>query len=256
MRDLALSRIKIAGKELEIARCEAYPERPTIVFLHEALGSVSHWKRFPLKLAHAAKCNALVYSRVGHGDSEGPVEMRSLSYMDRQARTVLGPILEKLQIPRPVLFGHSEGAVISLFFASAFPNASRALIVEAPVITTETVTVTGMAKIRDAYETLDLKRRLGRHHRDPDAVFGAFTKPWLTTEAGFREFMENLHRVTCPALIVQGDRDEYASVEQSSILASHVPHARVEIVANCGHSPHREHPDAIIDLVCGFLSSL
>src|SRR5690242_5860486 len=110
--------LSLDGKNLEVARYRSSKDRPTIVLLHEALGSVSHWRRFPIEVAQATDCNAVWYSRVGHGHSEGPVEKRGFEYIERQATVVLAGLLDALGITSPILFGHSEGAIISLFFAA------------------------------------------------------------------------------------------------------------------------------------------
>jgi pimeloyl-ACP methyl ester carboxylesterase len=120
--EVELFRLTIGGKELEIGRYQPVQDAPVIVLLHEALGSLSHWKDFPALLANTTGCSTLFYSRVGHGDSEGPAEIRSIAYIKDQAATVLQGLLEQLGIRNPILFGHSEGSAICLFFAATHPG--------------------------------------------------------------------------------------------------------------------------------------
>jgi pimeloyl-ACP methyl ester carboxylesterase len=209
---LSFHRIQADGKTLEVATYRTSAGAPTIVFLHGALGSVGHWKSFPVVLARAAECNALVYSRVGHGHSDGPVEKRGLSYFERQAEVVLPRLLRIFGIERPLLFGHSEGAAIAITFASAFPQSSRALILESPLLQIEAATLNGLQKAATAYHTADLRRRLAKYHRDPDSVFRAFIGPWPNHSGIDPEyFRKRLRAISCPTLALWGDQDEYAS---------------------------------------------
>lgn len=251
-----LSTIHLGGKNLEVARYGHFGERSAIVLLHEALGSVSHWRHFPAQLARATECEVVTYSRVGHGHSEGPVEKRGFDYIERQATTILAGLLERLQITRPVLFGHSEGAVISLFFASAMPAALRGAIIESPVVEVEAATVHGMRKAKEAYHSADLKIRLQRHHRDADGVFRAFADPWLAEGTSASGFEDRLRRIACPVLLLQGDRDEYSTTRQTEILSSHLPNSRAVIVEDCGHTPHREKPAVVLEHVAEFVREL
>jgi pimeloyl-ACP methyl ester carboxylesterase len=252
--ELSLSSFRVEGKTLETGAIELQQGSPAIVLLHEALGSVSHWKHFPARLAHATGCNVLLYSRPGHGQSEGPVEKRGIAYIERQATVVLRAMLEHFHVEQPVLFGHSEGALIAMAFAAAFPAGPRALILESPVFAIEPTTVNGMRNARDAWGTTDLRRRLQRHHRDVDAVFQAFIEPWGPREFGSMDFREHLGAIRCPTLIIQGDRDEYGTTKQARILSEHIPGAQPVIMHECGHTPHRERTQAVLDHVARFLS--
>lgn len=253
--EMEYSTIKVSGKTLELARCGSPEYSPTVVLLHEALGSVRHWRDFPVQLANAARCNTVLYSRVGHGDSEGPVEKRSFEYMERQGGVVRS-VLDALHIDRPFLFGHSEGAIIGLFFASAHPRIARGLILESPVVQVERATVSGMRKAEEAYRTTDLKAKLQRYHRDADAVFSAFADPWLAEGTTAHGLEERLRRITTPTLVLQGDRDEYSTVRQSEILTQFIPDSQAVLIPNCGHTPHREQVQAVLDRVSAFIAAV
>jgi len=254
MTETVHSTLQITGKTLEVAqhRCPEYPR--TIVLLHEALGSIKHWRDFPSRLAHGTRCNVVLYSRAGHGHSEGPVEPRGFAYIQRQANVVLRTVLERLEIHHPILFGHSEGAVIALFYAATHPQVPRALILESAVVQIEDATMDGVRKAREAYRSSDLKDKLQKYHSDPDAVFGAFAGPWMAEGAPPDAVERYLKNITCPTLVLQGDRDEYGSPKQSEILSQHLPNARSVLVSNCGHTPHREHPQMVLDEIRAFLS--
>ena len=80
--------VTVDGKRLETLRYPPSGKKPTIVMLHEGLGSVSMWKDFPEQLARSTGCGVLVYSRHGHGKSERLAEKRSADFMHREAQVV------------------------------------------------------------------------------------------------------------------------------------------------------------------------
>jgi pimeloyl-ACP methyl ester carboxylesterase len=250
-------RIAAGGNELEVQQHIVSSGAPAIVLLHEALGSVSHWRDFPLLLAESTQHNTVSYSRVGHGESSGAPERRSFQYFERQACVVLQSVLDQLKIERPVLFGHSEGAAIGILFAASRPDSVAALILEAPILVIEDITVEGLHKAVEAYRATDLRRRLERYHRDADAVFRAWVEPldqtWLGAELGGDLLRQSLAKIQCPTLAFQGDDDEYATSRQLDLLKEYVPSAQVSTMLDCGHTPHREKPDAVLQLVSQFL---
>jgi pimeloyl-ACP methyl ester carboxylesterase len=251
--EIALSRVRVDGRVLEVGRYGWLGDAPTLVLLHEALGSVRHWRNFPQLLCRTTNCNALLYSRAGHGHSEGPVDPRSFEYLEYQSSVVLRSLMKGARLHRPVLFGHSEGAAIAMLFASRFPESIRALILESPVVLVEPTTINGVHAARKAWETTDFRERLGRYHRDPEPVFNAFIDPWLANPANTASFRQHLKSITCPTLVLQGDRDEYATSLQTRVLSECLPEAEVAIIPNCGHTPHRERPDLVLDHVARFL---
>src|SRR5208283_1219608 len=162
----------IDGKRLEtlwIKRNQA--ARPTIVMLHEGLGSVALCKHFPDRLASRTGYGVLVYSRYGNGRSEILRESRPVEYMHHEGEVVLPELLDKLDIVRPILLGHSDGGSIALIFAGKYPERPRALILEAPHVFVEDLTVASIAQAKVNYQATDLPQKLGRHHQHPDATF-------------------------------------------------------------------------------------
>jgi len=229
----------------------ARAERPHIVLLHEGLGSVTHWRDFPHRLAAATGCGALIYSRRGYGASpplEGP---RTVDYLHQEAFHELPALLEEEHIERPVLFGHSDGASIALLHASRFPTA--ALVLEAPHVFVEEVTIEGVRKMKSAYETTDLSRRLARYHADVDGVFRGWNDIWL--HPGFREWNIEaaLDGIACPVLLIQGEQDEFATTAQLAAIKLRISAAETLLIPGCGHTPHREHPETVLMHAARFL---
>ncbi len=235
------------------------PERaPTLVFLHEGLGSVSLWRDFPARLAARTGLGALVYSRRGYGRSDSIQLPRSVRFMYDEAE-VLERVLDAAGIREAVPVGHSDGASIALIHAATHPGERvRALALEAPHVFVENVTVASIAAIGEVYRTTDLRRRLEKHHGDnTDAAFRGWNEVWL--DPAFRDWNIEalLPRVRVPVLVVQGTDDEYGSARQIEALERGVG-GSVEtlLLDGCGHSPHRDRPDAVLDAMAGFVSGV
>ncbi len=247
--------INIKGKRLETGFWGA-PATPrgTILLLHEALGSVAYWKDFPEKLAQGTSCNVVAYSRAGHGESEGPVEPRSVEYYQNEVESVLPALISHFGIEQPVLYGHSEGAAIAFIYA-AHHRSVRAIIAECPILVQEERTVKTIRDLEASYPTSDMKMRLSRYHRDADAVFQA----WMSSNRSsfFRDYplQQYLLQLTCPVLMLQGSRDEFGGARQFEALRHSVPTAQY-VLLDAGHLLHREHPDLVVEHVQTFLSTV
>lgn len=246
----------IAGRQLETKYITVPRPRGTIVLLHEALGSISHWRDFPRRLADRCEMNVLLYSRLGHGQSEGPPSPRSRNYFERQSLEVLPALLAEFAIERPVLFGHSEGAAIALIYAAKHPGKVRGLVLESPILRAEPASAAGMAMAERAWHQTDLRERLARHHRDPDAVFAAWLSIRESDSLLTLPLEAHLPPVSCPLLVLQGGRDEYATSLQTDALQALAPQMQTIRDPEGGHTPHREQPEAVLQLIEGFLSQL
>jgi pimeloyl-ACP methyl ester carboxylesterase len=253
-----------AGRPVQIEHQWIERERramPLVVFLHEGLGSLSMWKDFPARLCDAAGVRGLVYSRPGYGRStpRAAEEAWGLDFMHRQALEVLPALLAALDIDttrdKPWLFGHSDGGSIALLHAAAFADRVAGLVVLAPHIVVEDLSVASIVKARTAYLETDLRDRLARHHDDPDSAFWGWNDIWL--HPPFRQWSieEELRVITCPLLAVQGLDDEYGTLEQIRGIARRVPQTRLLELADCGHSPHRDQPEALIAATAAFIAA-
>jgi len=110
--------VDVASHRIEYVRIEAGGEqRPTLVFLHEGLGSIAMWREFPERAARETRCDAIVYSRYGYGNSDPIAEPRSVRYMHDEALLALPELLDRLAVERPILVGHSDGASIAIIYA-------------------------------------------------------------------------------------------------------------------------------------------
>lgn len=258
-----LVEISWRGRPVRIEYQGLAPQRtdaPLLVFLHEGLGSLAMWRDFPQRLCDAVGCRGLVYSRPGYGRStpRAADEAWDPDFMHRQAHEVLPALFAALGIntkaDRIWLFGHSDGGSIALLHAARYPQTVAGLVVLAPHVMVEDVSVASIAQARAAYQGTDLRTRLARYHDDPDSAFWGWNDVWLKPAFRHWSITAELAAIRCPVLAVQGDDDEYGTMEQIREIARCVPRAELLELADCGHSPHRDQPERLISAVTDFIN--
>ena len=244
--------LTIAGHALEYLWIEG--TRPTMVFLHEGLGSVELWRTFPAELAASTGNSALVYSRLGHGWSDPLSGPRPLDFMEREALETLPALLDALEVDDPVLVGHSDGASIALIHAGAGPRPASALIALAPHVFVEPETLAGTDAALSAFRDNDMAQKMARYHRDPVATFDGWVDVWQ--DPAFRDWnIETvLPGIDCPALVIQGADDEYGPAAQLDAIESGIPGTLERLwLADCGHSPHLDQPHQVVAAATDFI---
>ena len=246
--------VTAAGHALEYEWIEG--GQPTLVFLHEGLGSIRQWRDFPARVAAATGCRALVYNRYGYGNSDVLKEPRvTARFMHDEALVALPELLAKLEIDSPVMVGHSDGASIALIYAGA-GHAVRGLAVMAPHVFVEEHGLRSIERVKQQFETTDLAERLGRYHRDARRTFYLWNDAWLDPQFRRWNIEEYLPSISAPVLAIQGTDDEYGTMAQLKSICGKVngPCETLEL-AGCGHSPHRDQPDAVIRASVRFAGS-
>lgn len=249
--------LDISGTALEVQRIDSgSAQNPSIVFLHEGLGSVSLWRDFPSRVVAATDCPAIVYSRKGYGNSEVLRGPRDVRYMHGEALDLLPELLQKLGIKRPILLGHSDGASIALIYAGTYDQV-RALILLAPHVFVEPLTVASIAEAKERFKTTDLAEKLARHHKDSVSTFWGWNDIWLHPDFINWNIEEYLPRINCPILAIQGKDDEYGTLRQLQAIERqvHGPFEQV-VLDRCKHSPHRDQPDQVLAAITRFVAKL
>jgi pimeloyl-ACP methyl ester carboxylesterase len=247
-------RVEVHGRLLEVQRLKGRKRAPELVFLHEGLGSVSHWKDFPARVAEATGCPATVYSRYGSGNSDVLGEARGVHYMHEEALDALPELLSRLEIDRPILVGHSDGASIALIYAGTHDRVGAAVLL-APHVFVEDLGVASIADAKLRFETTDLAARLARHHRDAQRTFWGWNRIWLHPDFRNWNIEEYLAPITCPLLVIQGLEDQYGTMKQVEAIQRQVG-GPVEVLAleNCRHSPQRDQPEATLRAITAFVN--
>lgn len=251
--------VTVQGRKLEYIRLpSAHPRAnaPALVFLHEGLGSVSMWRDFPQRVADATGCEAVVYSRYGYGRSAALEGDRDPRYMHDEALKALPELLDKLAIDSPILFGHSDGASIALIHAGGCPRPVSGVVAMAPHVMVENVSVDSIAAAKVAYGSTDLPKRLGRYHDDVDGAFWGWNRIWLHPDFRAWNIEDCVTPITVPVLAIQGEDDEYGTMEQIERIARLGRDVELVKLADCRHSPHKDQPEAVIAAVSEFVARL
>jgi len=215
---------------------------PTIVFLHEGLGSIGQWRDFPAALCLMTGLDGLVYDRWGYGKSD-PVSLpRPVRYLHEEALTTLPEVLQKCDVGEAILVGHSDGGSMALMFASIYPKQILGIVTEAAHVFVEDVTVKGIEEAVQIYRTTDLPERLSKYHgANTDLMFRGWAETWLSPEFRSWNVEEYLPGVTCPVLAIQGVDDQYGTPAQVESITGKVSGpARKLLIPACGHIPHHE----------------
>jgi pimeloyl-ACP methyl ester carboxylesterase len=231
---------------------------PTIVMLHEGLGSVGLWGTFPDEIAAATGAGVFVYSRAGYGQSSPGTTPRSTSFLNEEACEVLPRVLEAIGFQRGLLLGHSDGASIATIYAgSVQDHRVRGLVLIAPHFFTEEMGLTEIRRARKSFESGALRERLGRWHADVDGAFYSWNGPWLHPDFRTWDITEALGFIRVPILIVQGENDQYGTLKQIE-TAQQECFCPVEtaILPGLRHVPFREAPEPTLKTVADFINRL
>lgn len=231
-------------------------EAPTLVLLHEGLGSVSLWRGFPEALAQATGCGVFAYSRAGYGQSDAADLPRPIDYMTREAVDVLPVVLDRIGFRRGILIGHSDGASIAAIHAGTFADRRvQGIVLMAPHFFTEPEGLASIAEAKVAYETTDLPARMARHHRDADNAFRGWNDAWLNPDFAAWNIEDCIPGIVCPVLAIQGVDDQYGTMAQIDALERGLsaPFRRLDL-SDCRHAPHLEQPETTLTAIAAFVS--
>ncbi len=252
-------RLTAGGKSLEYAAWGPAPgDAPTLVLLHEGLGSTGLWRDFPQKLVDVTGFGVLAYSRAGYGASD-PVDLpRPLDYMTREATEVVGDVLDAAGVEHAVLLGHSDGATIATIYAGSVSDMRvRSLILMAPHFFTEAGGLAAIKATGDAYANGDLKAKLEKHHADVDVAFHGWHDAWTDPEFAAWNVADAIDHLRIPVLAIQGRDDPYGTLAQIEEIETRI-YSPVEtaILDSCGHAPQKDQPHLTLEAIREFCARL
>ncbi len=233
-------------------------DTPVLVFLHEGLGCIDLWRDFPDQICSATGLKGLIYDRLGHGKSAPLPQRRTPRYLHDEALKYLPPFLEKNKIDNPFFIGHSDGGTIALLYAAQFPDKTTGLITEAAHVFLEDVTIKGIHRAVELYESGKMKKGLIKFHGDKaDALFYGWAHTWLSPEFRTWNIVDELKTITTPSLIIQGVDDEYGTEEQVDAIVRTVKGKSEKLmIPDCGHAPHFQARDVVVKRMVKFIRKL
>ena len=237
---------------------DAASTKAPVLMLHDSLGCVDLWRNFPATLCERLGRKIIAYDRLGFGRSDARTGRPSLRFVEDEAEEIFPQLCTALGLGRFVLLGHSVGGGMATNIAARHSEACEALITVSAQAFVEERTVAGIARAKQQFEDPAQFARLTRYHGDKAQwVLDAWTGTWLSADFADWSLFEVLPQVTCPVLTVHGESDEYGSQRfPESIAEKASGPASALILENCGHIPHREQPEALLDAVAGFLGGL
>ncbi|MBX2877216.1 MAG: alpha/beta hydrolase, partial [Saprospiraceae bacterium] len=233
-------------------------ESPTLIFLHEALGSVALWKGYPALLCEAMQCNGIVYDRMGHGLSDPFNQERDNDYLEVEALLYLRQLITAFGLKKPILVGHSDGGTIALLYAAHYSAQLSGIITEAAHIYVEDTGAGGMQRAIHQFEHTVFKEKLAKYHGEKtEALFYAWAHTWTSAAFSSWNIEQQLAQIHCPALILQGTQDEYASPQHMWDIAEGIgDNALGILIENCGHIPHLQAREKTLALSKDFIKGL
>ena len=237
---------------------EAASEGAPLLMLHDSLGCVALWRDFPEEACKRLNRQVIAYDRLGFGQSDSRSGPPSPRFVEEEAEHVFPLLREALELKQLALLGHSVGGGMAVNIAARFPEACEALVTVASQAFVEDRTVTGIEEAKRQFEDPAQFERLEKYHGDNARwVLDAWTGVWLSQEFADWSLFDVLPLVTCPLLAVHGESDEYGSARfPQSIAEKAGGPSSMLILEDCGHIPHREQPQALLDAVAQFLGEL
>lgn len=248
--------IEIEGKQLfyQMIKTTSDRDKPVLVFLHNALGSVIQWKSFPKLLSLKTGLNALVFDRVGHGKSSSSQISWDKHYLHHEAFYVLPKIFRHLKITKPLIIGHSDGGSIALLYASG--NDPVAVISEAGHVFVEEETIRGVKEAHTSREKI-IGGLIRYHDSKSRFLFENWSQTWLDPEFSNWNIIEELKNIKCPCLLIQGIDDQYASKEHLNFIQANMDaETRIALIKNSAHTPHLENMDETLSVMTNFIESI
>lgn len=229
-----------------------------LILLHDSLGCVAVWRDFPALLCAATRRRVIAYDRLGFGRSSARRDRLPMNFISQEAEVFLPCILDHLQIDAFVPFGHSVGGGMAIHCGTALRDACRAIIAESAQAFVEDRTLEGIAEGGREYAAAERFERLEKYHGARAGwILHAWTGTWLAPDFASWSVREELPLITCPILAMHGDQDEFGSTAHPQLIgALSGGSVEVRILRDCGHVPHRERPESIIEAIDGFLGGI
>ncbi len=249
------------------------------LMIHGLAASLHDWDFLAPELA-AAGYQACALDLLGHGESAKPSRLEA--YTAQGVYDHLAGWIDSLNLSESlILIGHSLGGYLALLYALRFPERVRALILvnpfysvrqllpilqlvfKRPLLNTPIIERTPYWLFRIVIDVTSLRFGGGEDgmHTLPESVRIQTALDYKRAAAGIyniprtlRDLTPDLQRVTMPALVLWGERDQSLAPGSFSELVRTLPNARGKAIPVCGHVPHQCHAAQFNRLVMEFLT--
>lgn len=250
--------IDFNGSKIVIKILEKDKNRVPVIFLHDSWGCIEMWGDFPEQIATLTGRSCIVYDRIGYGKSSAfGIEKRTKYYLHHQA-DVLNELMNALNIPQAILYGHSDGATIALIAAATYTNRFAGLLLEGPHSFIEDSGKDAVKRSRDLAKTNSLLAVLEKFHGNKtDELFRRWHETWLSTFFADWSIISLLRNIDCPVVAFQGVSDPFGTIEQLNILKKEIAtNVTIAEISNAAHTPRKENETETMVLIKKFLKQL
>ncbi|MCK5163858.1 MAG: alpha/beta hydrolase [Desulfobacula sp.] len=251
--------LKLDSKKIEIQwYLKGNKNRPVLIFLHEGLGCTRMWKDFPRMLSKNTGCPALVFSRLGYGNSDPCPLPWKINFMHKEALKLLPKIISQAQIKEYILIGHSDGGSIGIIYSGSryAPelNGLKGLITLAAHVFCEQITVDCIRQAKINYEQHNLRQQLEKYHgENTKNAFRGWNDVWLNPNFINWNIEKYLSNIKVPMLAIQGKNDQYGTIKQIESIKTRVKHVKTCLIEECRHSPHLDQPEQALNIMTQFI---
>lgn len=228
-----------------------------VILLHDSLGSTDLWKTFPEKLAHHLARTVISYDRLGFGKSSLRSEPPNKNFIQEEAEIYFPQIKKSLGIEKYILFGHSVGGPMGVAIAAYDPDCI-ALITEAAQAFVEDRTIKGLLHAKKHFEHPNQIDKLKKWHGEKaEWILRAWLDVWLSPDYANWSLEPYIGKINSPIFAIHGDKDEYGSIEFPIFISKKLgKNSKMLFLENCGHIPHKERTNEVLNEVSSFLNSL
>ena len=245
---------------LFIRQIDKFPKngnKPTLVFLHDSWGCVEMWGDFLEVLTDMTGLNALLYDRLGYGQSSPfAVTQRTEFYLHEEAHQLVR-ILDSLNVNDVIIYGHSDGSTIALLTASFYPARVKGLILEGAHSFIEDSGKAAVLETRERAKTTSLLESLTKFHgAKTSELFRLWHETWLSDYFAEWTIVPLLRNIVCPVLAFQGEYDEFGSVEQLNVLKREISGSvHVSEIPCAWHTPRKQAEEPTLHLIKEWLDT-
>lgn len=260
---------RVAAVGLELAVAEWPGQGPPLVLLHGIGSRGTSWQPVAPRLAERFHLYALDLR--GHGASDKP----PAGYLLADYAADLAAVVDRLGLARPLVVGHSLGALVALTWAAAEPERAAGLVLEDPPLRTEPEILeafAGWQRLNAApleqveawfaaeypdWTPEERRRRAESITLTHPAVFAELRADAEAALASGRvERLDSLAPVQAPTLVLRGERalGSMTRPEDLAKLRRVVPTATERVLPGTGHHLHRQQPEAFTATVAAFFA--